>query len=120
MKSSFLSTLDKIVKYLGGSVYFPKQPKTISGYDLGLFFFINGKVLVDNLVLVPINQESDFGIMMRSLLTNGRLVSLAEYTYLLVKEMDRLFDTTMQLCPISYRLYMTGKRFRVGFRFNMN
>jgi hypothetical protein len=119
MKYTFLPTLNKIVQFIDGSIYFPKCTKD-SGYHIGIFFYINGQIFIDNLVLIPVDQEVDCGIMIRSFITNGRLISLAEYTCILIHTIEDCYKLNLLMCPLTYRFYNIGNRFRNGLGSNMN
>jgi hypothetical protein len=119
MKYTFLPTLNKIVQFIDGSIYFPKCTKDL-GYHIGIFFYLDGKVFIDNLVLIPVDQEVDCGIMIRSFLTNGRLISLAEYTCILIDTIEDYYKLTLLMCPLTYRFYNIGNRFRKGLGSYLN
>lgn len=119
MKYIFLPTLIKIVQFIDGSIYYPKSIKK-SGYHIGIIFYLNGKIFIDNLVLIPVDQEIDCGIMIRSFITNGRLVSLAEYTCILVDTIEDNYKIDLLMCPLTYRFYYIGNRFRNGMGSYLN
>ena len=82
----FLTSFKRIINDLNGSTFFPRKPK--SNYHIGVFFSMRSKIFSDNLFLKSVPEEKDCGVLIKSNITHGRLVSLAEYTFILVTQLE--------------------------------
>ena len=114
----FLTSFRRIVNDLTGSTFFPRKPK--SNYHIGVFFSIKGKIFTDNLFLKCVPEEKDCGVLIKSNITNGRLVSLAEYTFILVNLLENYYGVEFIMNKRTFKFYQVGGRVKNRYEICLN
>ena len=114
----FLVTLKRIIHDLKGTTYFPR--KTKSDYHIGVFFSIKGNIFTDNLFLKCVPEERDCGVIIKSNITLGRSVSLAEYTFILVGILEDFYCDEFIMNKRTFRFYQVGGKMINRYKICLN
>jgi|LakMenEpi03Aug12_release.lakeMendotaPanAssembly.Ray.scaffolds.fasta_scaffold886900_2 hypothetical protein len=105
-----MNITDKIIQLvieLDGGVMFPQENNK---NELLVSFNRNGKSIIDQLQMEVCRSEKEFGVKIKSFITNGKLVDLAIWTFLLVEKIESEFNSRISLKPITSKYYFLGEK----------
>jgi len=107
MSYIFLTTLLDIVRELGGYHFFPHKNDS---HHITISFRSRDFEVFDHIKMKVSTGENECGVVVRTEITDGKFVTLKEYTYLLVEFLEIEFNKTISLRPLTARFYFLGEQ----------
>jgi hypothetical protein len=104
---NIVNKISELVTEMGGGLM---RPKNKDDTELIISFTSMGKSIVDRIQLKICHTENEFGIVLKSFITQNKFVSIKEWTYLLVEYLEKEFQVDVILKGSICKYYFLGQK----------
>lgn len=104
---NIVNKISELVTDMGGGMM---RPKNKDDTELIISFTSMGKSIVDRIQMKICHSENEFGVVLKSNITQHKFVSIKVWTYLLIEFLEREFQVDVILKGSICRYYFLGQK----------
>jgi len=104
---NIVNRISELVTDLGGGMM---RPKNKDDTELLISFTSKGKSIVDRIQLKISHSENEFGVVLKSFITQNKYVSIKVWTYLLIEFLEEEFQVDVILKGSICKYYFLGQK----------
>ena len=104
---NIVNKISELVTDMGGGMM---RPKNKDDTELIISFTSMGKSMIDRIQLKICHSENEFGVVLKSHITQNKFVSIKVWTYLLIEFLEKEFQVDVILKGSICRYYFLGQK----------